>query len=145
MFRLIRMCVPFCATYAAERVERLESCCCMLKFHSFADGFGYSRWNTLKAVPVAGNMEGRFAGNPAEIGAAAAVLTGIFGDNSLVIDRSQERLGFAPRVYPSFDAVAEEAAMSRLYGGIHFRSANEAGLAQGRCIGSKVMALQMGH
>ena len=72
-------------------------------------------------------------------------LTGLFGDNYLLVDRTQERLGFAPRVYPSFAAAAEEAAMSRLYGGIHFRSANEAGLAQGRCIGSKVMALKMGH
>ncbi len=35
--------------------------------------------------------------------------------------------------------------MSRLYGGIHFRSGNEAGLAQGRCIGKRVMGLQMGH
>lgn len=85
------------------------------------------------------------SGHSTEIGAAAAVLTGIFGDNYLVIDRSQERLGFAPRVYPSFDAVAEEAAISRLYGGIHFRSANEAGLAQGRCIGAKVLSLKMGH
>ena len=85
------------------------------------------------------------SGHSTEIGAAAAVLTGLFGDNYLLIDRTQERLGFAPRVYPSFDAAAEEAAMSRLYGGIHFRSANEAGLAQGRCIGSKVLSLQMGH
>ena len=77
------------------------------------------------------------SGHSTEIGAAAAVLTGLFGDNYLLVDRTQERLGFAPRVYPSFDAAAEEAAMSRLYGGIHFRSANEAGLAQGRCIGAR--------
>ena len=85
------------------------------------------------------------SGHATEIGAAATVLTGLFGDNYLLVDRTQERLGFAPRVYPSFDAAAEEAAMSRLYGGIHFRSANEAGLAQGHCIGSKVLALKMGH
>ena len=85
------------------------------------------------------------SGHSTEIGAAAAVLTAMFGDNYLLVDRTQERLGFAPRVYPSFDAAAEEAAMSRLYGGIHFRSANEAGLAQGRCIGAKVMTLPMGH
>jgi hypothetical protein len=35
--------------------------------------------------------------------------------------------------------------MSRLYGGIHFRSGNEAGLAQGRCIGARVLALELGH
>jgi len=32
-------------------------------------------------------------------------------------------------------AWAEEAAVSRLYGGIHFRSANETGLALGRRVG----------
>lgn len=85
------------------------------------------------------------SGHSTEIAAAAAVLTGLFGDNYVLVDRTQERLGFAPRVFPSFDAAAEEAAMSRLYGGIHFRSGNEAGLAQGRCIGKRVMGLQMGH
>jgi hypothetical protein len=85
------------------------------------------------------------SGHSTEIAAAAAVLTGVFGDNYLLVDRTQERLGFAPRVFPSFDAAADEAAMSRLYGGIHFRSGNEAGLAQGRCIGKRVMDLLMGH
>lgn len=83
------------------------------------------------------------SGHSTEIAAAAAVLTKIFGDDYLLIDRTQGRLGFAPRVYASFNAAAEEAAMSRVYGGIHYRSGNEAGLAQGRCIGERVMQLQM--
>ncbi len=85
------------------------------------------------------------SGHSTEIAAAAAVLTALFGDDYLLVDRTQERLGFAPRVFPSFDAAAEEAAMSRLYGGIHFPSGNEAGLAQGKCIGARVMGLQMRH
>ena len=36
-------------------------------------------------------------------------------------------------------AMADEAAMSRLYGGIHFRSDNDAGLALGRRIGARVV------
>jgi hypothetical protein len=84
------------------------------------------------------------SGHSTEIAAAAAVLTGLFGEDYLLIDRTQARLGFAPRVYESFHAAAEEAAVSRLYGGIHFRSGNEGGLAQGRCIGARVMALQLG-
>ena len=39
-------------------------------------------------------------------------------------------------------AAAEEAALSRLYGGIHFRSAIERGLEQGRCIATHVNALK---
>ena len=34
---------------------------------------------------------------------------------------------------------ASEASLSRLYGGIHFRRANETGLASGRSIGQEVM------
>ncbi len=84
------------------------------------------------------------SGHSTEIAAAAAVLTELFGDDYLLIDRTQERLGFAPRVYASFNAAAEEAAVSRLYGGIHYRSGNEAGLTQGRCIGARVAGLEMG-
>src|SRR5438094_10103229 len=45
---------------------------------------------------------------------------------------------FLPGVYRSFPTcldAAEEAAVSRLYGGIHFRSANEDGLQAGIGIG----------
>jgi PAP2 superfamily len=47
-----------------------------------------------------------------------------------------------PRSFKSFFAAAEEAGISRLYGGIHFRAAIENGLAQGRCIGAYATALK---
>lgn len=80
------------------------------------------------------------SGHSTEAGAMATVLTALFGDGYTFTDHSTERLGFAPRTYDSFWAAAEEAAVSRLYGGIHFRSANENGLAQGRCVGEAVLA-----
>jgi hypothetical protein len=46
--------------------------------------------------------------------------------------------------FRSFHEAAEEAALSRLYGGIHFRAAIERGLEQGRCIGRHVSALATG-
>jgi hypothetical protein len=58
-------------------------------------------------------------------GAAAAVLTAFF-----------------PAAAGPLQAAAEEAAMSRLYGGIHFRSDNEAGLELGRRIGRLVLERQ---
>jgi hypothetical protein len=45
----------------------------------------------------------------------------------------------APRTFSSFDEAAEEAAMSRLYGGIHFPFGNQNGLMQGRCIGQVII------
>ena len=80
------------------------------------------------------------SGHATEAGAMATVLAALFGEEYAFTDSSMERLGFAPRTYDSFWAAAEEAALSRLYGGIHFRSANENGLAQGRCVGEAVLA-----
>jgi hypothetical protein len=74
--------------------------------------------------------------------AAAEVLTAYFGDSYLFTDITHADLGFAPRTYASFKEAAAEAAISRLYGGIHYRSAIEEGLGQGACIGKRVMDLQ---
>jgi hypothetical protein len=46
---------------------------------------------------------------------------------------------FFPREAPEFRAMAEEAAMSRLYGGIHYRSDNDEGLRLGRRVAERVM------
>lgn len=46
---------------------------------------------------------------------------------------------FFPEAVESLKAAAEEAAMSRLYGGIHFRSDNEEGLELGREIGRFIL------
>jgi hypothetical protein len=43
------------------------------------------------------------------------------------------------RSLTSFEAAASEAAISRLYGGIHYRAAIENGLRQGRCVGQAVL------
>lgn len=69
--------------------------------------------------------------------AAAEVLTDFFGarafEDKTHIIYGHERL---IRSYTSFEAAAYEAAISRLYGGIHYRSAIENGMRQGRCIGN---------
>jgi hypothetical protein len=49
-----------------------------------------------------------------------------------------------PRAYASFQEAAQEAAISRLYGGIHYRAAIENGLAQGECVGKRVLELRFG-
>ena len=82
------------------------------------------------------------SGHSTQSGAAAVVLTAMFGENFAFTDRTHERDGMAPRSFPSFEAAAQEAGMSRLYGGIHFRAAIERGLEQGRCIGQHATALR---
>ena len=82
------------------------------------------------------------SGHSVQSGAAAVVLTAIYGQNFAFTDSTHVRDGIAPRDFPSFDAAAEEAGISRLYGGIHFRSAIDRGLEQGRCIGQHAVALR---
>lgn len=57
-------------------------------------------------------------------------------------DHSHDALGFDPRSYSDHWEAIEETAISRLYGGIHFRSAIYEGIGQGRCIADRVRALE---
>lgn len=82
------------------------------------------------------------SGHSTQSGAAAVVLTSMFGKDFAFTDRTHERDGIKPRSFPSFDAAAEEAGISRLYGGIHFRAAIVDGVAQGKCIGQHAAALR---
>lgn len=83
------------------------------------------------------------SGHSTQSGAAAAVLTAAFGADFAFDDRTHEDDGLPVRSFPSFEAAAREAALSRLYGGIHFRSAIDRGLAQGVCVGGYANALEM--
>lgn len=82
------------------------------------------------------------SGHSVVSGAMDAVMTGFFGDNYAFEDKTGSPDGRKPRLFPSFRAAAEEAGISRLFGGIHFRSAIVDGLAQGRCIGAYAVALK---
>ena len=59
-------------------------------------------------------------------GAAAAILTAVFGDNYSFTATSIGLPGVT-RTYTSFEQAAEEAGMSRIYGGIHFLFSDTAG------------------
>jgi membrane-associated phospholipid phosphatase len=74
--------------------------------------------------------------------AAATVLASVIGDPYSFTDHTRERDAAIPRSFDSFWAAAEEAEISRLYGGIHFRAAIERGFEQGRCIGAYALALK---
>jgi hypothetical protein len=82
------------------------------------------------------------SGHSTQSGAAATVLTNLFGENFAFEDKTGVHAGLAPRNFPSFNAAADDAGISRMYGGIHFRSAIERGLEQGRCIGAFTNALR---
>jgi hypothetical protein len=80
------------------------------------------------------------SGHSVQSAAAARVLEELFGtDYAFVDDAHVDRVPpLDPRSFDSFEEAAEEAAISRLYGGIHYRSAIELGMAQGQAIGDLV-------
>ena len=81
------------------------------------------------------------SGHSVQSGAAFHVLADLFGDMYPFDDHTHDERGMSPRHFRSFAHAAEEAAISRLYGGIHYRPAIEDGLFQGRCIGEAINAL----
>jgi hypothetical protein len=81
------------------------------------------------------------SGHSVQSGAAFGALADLFGDDHPFDDHTHDNRGLPPRHFDSFTHAANEAAISRLYGGIHYRPAIELGVAQGRCIADTVTAL----
>ncbi len=71
--------------------------------------------------------------------AAAVALTHVYGDNFAFDDDSEVEFGLPMRSFKSFLHASEEAAVSRLYGGIHYRPAIDYGVEQGAQVGSHVL------
>ncbi|WP_019498655.1 vanadium-dependent haloperoxidase [Pseudanabaena sp. PCC 6802] len=91
-------------------------------------------WDSLIATPP---FPEYVSGHSTFSGAADAILTNFFGDN---IDFTATSIGLpgVSRSYSSFATAADEAGMSRIYGGIHFLAADVDGLNAGRALGNYV-------
>lgn len=70
---------------------------------------------------------------------SAVILTHFFGDDFEFVDTSEVYFGLPERAFISFHQAAEEAAISRLYGGIHFKDAIVHGSHQGEKIGQMIL------
>jgi hypothetical protein len=67
--------------------------------------------------------------------AAAVTLAKLFGDNFSYADSTENEFGLPVRSFKSFKEAANEAAISRFYGGIHYMPAITYGLSEGNEIG----------
>jgi hypothetical protein len=68
------------------------------------------------------------------------MLTSIYGQPFAFNDSTEITYGLPVRSFQSFVHAAEEAAISRLYGGIHYRPAIVEGARQGQKIGKYLAA-----
>lgn len=92
-------------------------------------------WKPLLSTPAFPEYP---SGHSVASGAASIVLQMLFGDVPMSDITHLDRQ-LIPRTFTTFAAMADEAAMSRMYGGIHYRVGIDNGLKQGRCIGQSVL------
>jgi len=139
---------------AAEAIARVGMCvgdafiCCwktkfsnnLIRPVSYIQKYIDPTWKTLIATPP---FPSYTSGHASCSGAGFDMLTYIFGENYAFIDQShklkydQGDKNFEPRAFASFRSAAAEAAVSRLYGGIHYEFDNTEGLLSGRAIAKK--------
>lgn len=93
---------------------------------------GDPTWSSFISTPP---FPDYVSGHSTFSGAASKVLAMFFGSDNLAFTIGSDFLPGVTRQFLNFSAAANEAALSRLYGGIHYRSANEDGLSAGLQIG----------
>ncbi|WP_291862968.1 Ig-like domain-containing protein, partial [Accumulibacter sp.] len=98
-------------------------------------------WTSLLITPP---FPEYVSGHSTYSGAAEAVLASAFG-TSTAFTIDSEGLPGIERSFANVHAAAEEAGRSRIYGGIHFEFANQAGLVAGRALGQKVLDTFASH
>lgn len=76
-------------------------------------------------------------------GTTAAILEEEFGTNFTFTDYTKDSYGFASRSFLNFEQMANEAANSRLYGGIHYTFDNTEGLLCGKNIANAIKNLDL--
>ncbi len=109
----------------------------MLRPVSYIQRYIDRTWHPLLNTPP---FPSYTAGHSTQSGAAGEILTALLGDSTEYQDATHVNLGHPVKRLASFRAAAAEAAISRLYGGIHYPSDNDNGAAAGRCVARSVLA-----
>jgi hypothetical protein len=135
---------------AAEILARLNSALADAAIACWEAKYHYNYWRPVTAIRA---LEGGGAdigwssllpapphpeypsGHASFSGAAAVVLAHCFGSDEVRLHVTSVSVPGVTREYRSLSQCADEIASSRVWGGIHFRSAGQAGLSLGRKIG----------
>jgi len=105
-----------------------------LKIGASSDG-SETTWEPLLPTPAHPEY---VSGHSTFSGAAAEVLRRWFGRDDLAFDVESDTVPGVRRHFPTLTAAAREIGMSRIWGGIHFRSADHDGAELGRQVGAWV-------
>ena len=95
------------------------------------------KWETYLQTPPFPEYT---SGHSTITSSAATILTDLFGDNFAFHDDADKEYINMERDFSSFMQAAQEASVSRLYGGIHYRLSLDTGMEVGKKVGQNVLA-----
>ena len=99
-------------------------------------------WTSLIATPP---FPAYSSGHSTFSGSGARLLAHYFGGDSIPFDTVSDALPGVVRSFTRLSDAAAEAGQSRIYGGIHWRYDNAAGLTSGRQLADHVFFTQLGE
>jgi len=99
------------------------------------DSIDHAAWKPLIETPSFPEYP---SGHSTISAAAATVLTTLFGPTTFT-DDTETPFGYPARTFKNFMDAAQEASISRVYGGIHFREGCDAGNRLGKMVGNNVI------
>ena len=94
----------------------------------------------LDHVPADATVPRYTSAHSGQTSSAINTLIALWGDIGYT-DHTHDSDGFAPRTFASLTDSMNETAVSRIYAGIHYRSAIYEGIDQGRCVADHVGVL----
>jgi hypothetical protein len=98
---------------------------------------GHTNWSTLYATPGYPDYP---AGHPTNGGVLAVMLSDVFGSKFSFDLNFYDFLSRPARHYNSFEDLAQEMAIARVYSGIHYKPAVHAGVAVGKKVSQNILS-----
>jgi hypothetical protein len=108
----------------------------LIRPHTYINKYIDKNWEPVLQTPA---FPEHTSGHSVISTAAATVLTAIFGSSFSFTDTAEVPFGRTARFFNSFYEASRQAAISRLYGGIHYRPAIEYGVEQGKKVGNYIL------
>ncbi|HVI45744.1 MAG TPA: vanadium-dependent haloperoxidase [Chitinophaga sp.] len=96
-------------------------------------------WNSLIGTPP---FPAYTSGHATFSSAVGHILEDYFGHSFAFTDKQKIPDGFTPRYFDNFNAMIDEAAISRVYGGIHYDFDSENGKQTGKELADHVLSLR---
>jgi hypothetical protein len=109
----------------------------LIRPESYINAYIDEKWKPLLQTPP---FPEHTSGHSVISTASAVVLSDFFGDEFSFLDTSEIDYGYKSRQFSSFAEASKEAAISRLYGGIHYMPAITQGQIQGKKVGELVLS-----